>query len=131
MKQKAETAGFTKWMLSSAAVGALATYLTDPGHGRRRRALARDKIFKIRSGVAKSRNQVDVALRDLRNRTQGLGVQAKSLLGSSGKQDDDHVVTARVREKLGPYRAARQPHRHKKGSRRFVVRLSGRAGKHA
>jgi uncharacterized membrane protein/gas vesicle protein len=101
MKQNAETKGFAKWMLSGAAIGALTMYLADPGSGRRRRAMAKDKMYKIRRSAAKSGDQLEVAFRDLRNRTQGLGAQAKSLLSSRNKQDDDPVVAARIREKLG------------------------------
>jgi uncharacterized membrane protein/gas vesicle protein len=101
MKQNAETKGFTKWMLSGAAIGALTMYLADPVSGRRRRAMAKDKMYKIRRSAAKSGDQLEVAFRDLRNRTQGLGAQAKSLLSSRNEQDDDPAVTARIREKLG------------------------------
>lgn len=101
MKQSAETKGLTKWMISGAAIGALTMYLADPGSGRRRRAMAKDKVYKMRSSIAKSGDQLDVAFRDLRNRTQGLGAQVKGLLSSRNKQDDDPVVTVRIREKLG------------------------------
>src|SRR5687767_11451329 len=55
--------------LVSAALGAAAMYVLDPDKGRRRRALARDKV---RSLVTDSGELLSAAARDARFRAQGL-----------------------------------------------------------
>ena len=56
------------WMLRGAAL-ALAMFLLDPDKGRRRRALARDKM---RSTAVRARKRINAKSRDLSNRARGL-----------------------------------------------------------
>jgi len=55
--------------LWTALLGAGLMFLLDPGHGRRRRAVLRDKAIKF-SRMA--REEADGQLRDKRNRVQGM-----------------------------------------------------------
>lgn len=94
------------WALGGIAFGALAMYLSDPDRGRRRRALATDKI---RSAVTKTSDAIDVASRDLGHRVEGLRAQASRVLSrEGGTSTEDRVLTARVRQKIG--RAVRYSH---------------------
>jgi hypothetical protein len=56
------------WLLTG-LLGACLMFLFDPDHGRRRRAVLRDKAFKF-SRMA--REEADAQVRDKRNRMQGL-----------------------------------------------------------
>lgn len=108
-------------VITAAALGAAAMYLSDPDRGRRRRALVKDKAksVMIRTGDA-----IDVASRDLGNRMQGLRAQGKRLLARRNEQAaDNNVVVARVRERLG--RAVSHPHAIKVNAVQGRVILSG------
>jgi gas vesicle protein len=62
-----------------AGVGALAMFIFDPDNGRRRRALARDKVTHYgREAV----DAVEGAARDLRNRAQGVAAEAKGVVSN-------------------------------------------------
>ncbi|SNS83420.1 YtxH-like protein [Noviherbaspirillum humi] len=66
------------WMIAGAAVGALTMFLADPDQGRRRRAMANDKL---RSAA----NSVSSTSRDLGSRAQGLMASARSKVSGGGK----------------------------------------------
>lgn len=82
---------------TSAAAGALAAWLLDPQSGRRRRAVARDRI---RSRLHRLDDAARIALVDLRNRTAGT---IASVCGRAAAEDDtdDPVLAERVRATLG------------------------------
>jgi len=62
-----------------AGVGALAMFIFDPDNGRRRRALARDKVTHFgREAV----DAVESAARDLRNRAQGVAAEARGAVSN-------------------------------------------------
>ena len=63
------------WMLRGAAL-ALAMFLRDPDKGRRRRALARDKM---RSTAVRARKRINAKSRDLSNRARGLQAEIDHL----------------------------------------------------
>ena len=63
------------WMLRGAAL-ALAMFLLDPDKGRRRRALARDKM---RSTAVRARKRINAKSRDLSNRARGLQAEIDHL----------------------------------------------------
>ena len=75
-------------------------YLTDPAQGKRRRALAQDKI---RSLTHKASGVLNAAVHDASNRLSGLQVQTNRMMGPGNKSKplDNHVLEARVRSKLG------------------------------
>lgn len=88
-----------KW-LGGIALGAIAMYLADPTQGRRRRALAQDKM---RSLTHKTSGVLNAAVHDASNRLSGLQAQANRMInqGHKSKPIDNHVLEARVRSKLG------------------------------
>ena len=84
--------------LAGAALGAAAMYLADPDRGRRRRALASDKM---RSMAYRTSDAIDVARRDLGNRVQGFRAQTGRFFSQSHGTNDDDTVAARVRKEIG------------------------------
>jgi uncharacterized membrane protein len=76
--------------------GALAMYFSDPEHGRRRRALLRDRVAHT---TRITRDAMGATSRDLTQRTRGTAAQLKSAFAPSAV--DDETLTARVRAKLG------------------------------
>lgn len=83
-------------VLLAAATGALTTYFMDPYRGRRRRAIARDKLYGSLSGLDETGRVVAV---DLRNRVQG----TLAAVRQRGAREDvpDDVLAERVRACLG------------------------------
>jgi hypothetical protein len=86
----------TRNMLVGIGVGALLAYLADPQSGRRRRALARDKVVRA---SRKTRDALDATTRDVRNRATG-AVAAARRRWMEEDVDDDRLVD-RVRARLG------------------------------
>src|SRR5262245_53945328 len=86
-------------LLAGAGVGAGIVYLFDPQAGRRRRALARDKV---QSAFAKGQDAFDVTRRDMANRARGLVAEGRAAVRRESPPSDD-VLAERVREKLGHY----------------------------
>jgi hypothetical protein len=83
-------------MVKALVLGALAMYLFDPVLGRRRRALARDKLIRFgKSTQAVAR----MSLRDLKNRTLGTIAEGRAVFLDG--RVDDVVLADRVRSKLG------------------------------
>lgn len=93
-------------LLGGAAIGALAMYFSDPERGKRRRALARDKL---RSAMVRGNNAMDVARRDLNNRVQGMRARAMHMMNRTrSPKAEDGVLAGRVRSRIG--RAIAHPH---------------------
>lgn len=70
-------------------------FLFDPNLGRRRRALARDKMARA---TRKTREALDATARDMANRTKGI---ASGWSHAEEGDADDAVLVERVRAKLG------------------------------
>jgi hypothetical protein len=106
------------------ALGAGAALLLDPQHGRRRRALIRDRVART---AREAREFRDAAARDLRARARGLSSQLRAARG--GPVTDD-VVVARVRARLG--RFVSHPHAIHVTAQNGYVTLAGDilAGEH-
>ena len=104
----------TATLLWGLGVGAGLMYLFDPDRGKRRRALVRDKAQALTRRLQKT---VDKTSRDLRNRVQGLALEAKS------HNVPDEVLVERVRSKLG--RLVSHPHAIEVAAKNGVVTLSG------
>ena len=79
------------------ALGAAGASLLDPQHGRRRRALVRDKVVR---SMTEGRTFADAATKDIRHRARGVAAQVRSLRGG---RPSDEVLAERVRAKLGRY----------------------------
>lgn len=107
-------------LLGGAALGAVAMYLADPDRGKRRRAVARDKMQSMWSQTGSA---LDVASRDLGNRMHGLRAQANRMWRRRHEDVDDDVLVARVRSRLG--RAISHPHAVKVAAQGGCVHLSG------
>ncbi len=118
-RKSGKTQAVAIWV-AGAALGALAMYLSDPDRGRRRRALAADKM---RSFTTKTGDAIDVAGRDLGNRMQGLRAQAGRLLSRRGNTVDDETVVARVRKEIG--RAVSHPRAIKVEAQNGRIALHG------
>jgi uncharacterized membrane protein len=103
-----------------AALGAAAMYVFDPDKGRRRRALARDKM---RSLVTDSIDLFNVAARDARFRARGVRARTLRLFRRKEIPDDDLVLIERVRARMG--RVVSHPHAVQVGARTGRVTLSG------
>jgi uncharacterized membrane protein len=88
-----------KW-LGGIAVGAIAMYLADPTHGKRRRAVAQQKL---RTLTSKTSGVLNAAVHDASHRWSDLQLQANRIIGQGNqiKPIDNHVLEARVRSKLG------------------------------
>jgi uncharacterized membrane protein/osmotically-inducible protein OsmY len=115
-----KTSALLTW-IGGAALGAMAMYLTDPDRGKRRRALAKDKVQSL---MTQTGNAMDVASRDFSNRMQGLRAQTNRLLTRRrGEVIDDDILEARVRSKIG--RAISHPHAIKVRAEQGHVALSG------
>jgi hypothetical protein len=83
-------------MVTGAGLGCLAMYELDPEMGRRRRALARDKMVRMQRKAA---DAAVVAARDLRNRTLGSLAQARGHITEGDVSDT--ALEERVRSELG------------------------------
>jgi len=77
--------GRTNWLFSGLVLGALTMFLLDPDKGRRRRALARDKIY---SAGVKTRKRIDAKSRDLTNRAKGLRAEARHMMSADDKRGE-------------------------------------------
>ncbi|HEV7137004.1 MAG TPA: BON domain-containing protein, partial [Steroidobacteraceae bacterium] len=83
-------------LLSAAAAGAVSMYLLDPDHGRRRRAVMRDRLASSMSRLDDARS---VASRDLRNRARGVAHEVRSRF--TQEEVSDEILCERVRSRLG------------------------------
>ena len=83
-------------VLKATVVGAVAMYIYDPVLGRRRRALARDKVVRLRKAI---REAARTTIRDLKNRIWGTLAEGRAAF--LGHTVDDAVLSERVRSKLG------------------------------
>lgn len=83
-------------LIGSLGTGVALMYLFDPLAGRRRRALARDKVTRVVNDAAEA---VDKTSRDLRNRWSGLMLELRQLYAE--EEPTDEVLAERVRAKLG------------------------------
>ena len=73
-------------LLVGASLGAVAMYALDPERGRRRRALARDKVESV---ARRSGRRLQAVSRDLANRTQGLVARARTVRERRDERDDE------------------------------------------
>jgi hypothetical protein len=83
-------------VIKATTFGVLTMYIFDPVAGRRRRALARDKLIGLRKPAKEA---VRVTARDLKNRTLGTVAEGRAALFEDSV--DDAVLVERVRSKLG------------------------------
>ena len=83
-------------LLGAAAAGAMSMYLLDPDHGRRRRAVMRDRLA---SGISRLDEAASVASRDLRNRARGVAHEVRSRF--TQEEVPDEILCERVRSRLG------------------------------
>lgn len=83
-------------MAGAVAAGAALMYFLDPSRGRRRRALARDKVSHLVSGAEKA---ADAARADARNRARGALAEARSRLRED--MPSDEVLVDRIRAAMG------------------------------
>jgi osmotically-inducible protein OsmY len=82
--------------LAGVVAGVALAYVMDPVSGRRRRALARDKVVRAGNRTAAA---VQGAATDMSNRARGLAAEARSAVRSAPV--DDARLVDRVRAELG------------------------------
>jgi len=87
---------FLTALVAGAGIGGLAMYELDPEMGRRRRAVARDKMIKLQR---KAEDAAGVTARDLRNRTLGSLAEGRARLMERHVPDDD--LRERIRSEFG------------------------------
>ncbi len=83
-------------LLGAAAAGAMSMYLLDPDHGRRRRAVMRDRLA---SGISRLDEATSIASRDLRNRARGVAHEVRARF--TQEEVPDEILCERVRSRLG------------------------------
>lgn len=106
-----------------AALAAAGMYLFDPKLGRRRRALARDRIVSSLKGA---RHETGVVGRDARHRLHGTVARTRSLIRSNDVSDE--ILVARVRAGVG--RATSHASAIYVSCSRGIVTLQGAVLKH-
>jgi len=79
--------------LSGVTVGAGLMYLLDPGLGKRRRALLRDKASRFTNDFG---DAVEVTARDFTNRARGIVAETQTLFHT--EEVSDEVLVAELRE---------------------------------
>ena len=101
MKDESNDLKLAATIIGGIALGALAMYLSDPVKGRRRRAMAQDKV---RSMTNRTGDTLGRVMRDAGSRLTGLQAQASRLVNQRNyKPLDNHVLEARVKSKLGRF----------------------------
>src|SRR5882724_2390101 len=83
-------------VIAGIGIGATAMYVLDPDRGRRRRAIAADKLTLTWHQL---RDNADITARDLANRSRGIAHELRAEFNRA--QTDDSVLEERVRSKLG------------------------------
>ncbi len=106
------------WMVAGVGVGAGLMYFTDPRSGRRRRAVAQDKV---RHAVHEAELGAHVVARDLFHRARGYFFETRGRFRRG--EVDDKTVEARVRAALG--RVCSHPHALQLSVNLGRVRLEG------
>jgi uncharacterized membrane protein len=106
-----------KW-ISGIVIGGGLMYLADPDRGKRRRALAREKVTHGKHVVSTA---TEKALRDLRNRARGMFAQTWGRIRPDSAGDE--ILIDRVRTKLG--RAVSHPNSIEVSVQDGRVTLSG------
>jgi len=106
-------------LIVGALMGAAAMYLLDPDKGKRRRAVARDKL---RSLGAQYADFAGKARRDFSHRLQGVRAQVRRPLRDDAPPDD-LVLIERALSKMG--RAVSHPHAIQIGANGGRLTLSG------
>ena len=105
-------------LLLAAGAGVLVMYLLDPQQGRRRTALARDRLTRLARITS---DFADASLRDLGQRSTGLSAELRGLLRPDTTSDE--VLVDRVRSRIG--RLTSHPHAVKVAAAAGGVTLSG------
>jgi uncharacterized membrane protein len=83
-------------MAKTLGIGAALMYFYDPTRGNRRRALVRDKVNSM---VKNADDNIDVAMRDLRNRTRGFFADMMAVVDQENAPD--WLLEERVRARMG------------------------------
>jgi uncharacterized membrane protein len=98
MEDKVATTRVWTKLVGGLALGAAAMYVLDPDHGRRRRALARDKAGRMARQAGDAWNS---GTRDLGSRLRGMSMHVNRVWRKETSSADDDVLVNRVRSRLG------------------------------
>lgn len=88
--------GKVSTLIGSAGMGALMMYVMDPDRGKRRRAIARDKMIRA---TKKTSETVEAGLRDARNRALGSVAELRATVRQ--EEVPDAKLVARIRSRIG------------------------------
>ena len=83
-------------LLWGAAIGAGLMYFLDPENGNRRKALVRDRVYRLQN---KGDEALDTAFNDLRMRTRGM--LAKGMAMVSEQDIPDYILEERIKSRMG------------------------------
>lgn len=108
-------------LIGGVGLGAGLMYLLDLDRGRRRRAVARDRL---RHAARRAGHTLDVTRRRVLNRARGLVAELRC--GYSEEQVADDVLVARIRSEMG--HVVRHPHSIDVTAQRGLVVLRGLIG---
>ena len=109
--------------ITAFGLGSALMYFFDPGRGKRRRALVRDRAAQI---VRRASRFADKAIRDVANRTQGLAAEADAIF--SDEPVPEEILRARIETRLG--RLVAHPHQIQVSVSGGRVTLEGTAVAH-
>ena len=85
------TSTFLTGMATGLFLGALAMFLFDPDQGRRRRALARDKMVRYGNDIG---DYVSGTAKDLGNRAYGVAKEAEGLVREKTGSEQNPLATS-------------------------------------
>ena len=85
-----------KQVLVGLGLGMASAFMLDPSRGRRRRALASDRVTRA---SRRTREAIDATMRDMSNRTKGIVAATRGRLVNENV--DDRILVERVRARLG------------------------------
>lgn len=83
-------------LLWGAAIGAGLMYFLDPDNGNRRKAMVRDRAYRLQN---KGDQALDTAFNDLRMRTRGLLAKGMAMVSEEGIPD--YIIEERIKSRMG------------------------------
>lgn len=99
-EEEHHTVAYALGAVATMALGAGAMYFLDPDQGRRRRALAGDKVTKIVNETGRAFNNAGKMCQDMMNRTRGTAIELQRTVMPEGPVTAEQLLQ-RVRSQMG------------------------------